>query len=364
MKISSAWVRGSRLRVSGRPMAPAFTRIRSLRTVVIATAIVAGAVWPSTAKVRHSLSELRQNLFSICFVSEQEGLIVGDLARIFRTTDGGQTWDYQETPSKLSMVALSCVDREHVWAAGQTGQILFSGDQGQTWQVQPSGSERKFLDIAFANASRGLAVGDFGTILRTDDGGRSWQKVALPDDVELPPDYAEIVRPGDIVLYSVVFADAEHAWIVGEFGTIFASDDGGATWRQQSSTVESSLFGAYFVDAQRGWAVGLDATLLATSDGGETWQKQSVEAPKGFLLSLYDVHVRGTHGWAVGNSGYLLHSADAGATWQLAKVPVQMGSSWFRGVSLFPNGQGFIVGARGLVLTVNRDQFTPSKKEL
>src|SRR5262249_6823828 len=163
------------------------------------------------------------------------------------------------------------------------------------------------------------------TLLRTEDGGTTWSKVALPADLKLPADVAEIVDPGDVVLYSVAFADADHAYAVGEFGTILASDDGGATWHQQPSSVETSLFGVSFADPQRGWAVGIEATLLATTDGGATWHKQTVETPKGFLLSLYDVQVRGNYGWAVGNSGFLLSSKDAGATWQLAKVSVQMG---------------------------------------
>jgi photosystem II stability/assembly factor-like uncharacterized protein len=331
---------------------------------VIAMALLAAAAWPCAAIERLPLAELRQNLFATCFVSDQEGFMVGDLARIFHTTDGGKTWEYQQTPNKLSLVALSCPDKAHLWASGQAGEIAFSGDSGKTWQLQQSGVERQLLSIAFANPQRGLAVGDFGTLLRTENGGVTWNKVALPTDVRLPPDVAEVVDPGDIVLYSVTFADAEHAWAVGEFGVILASGDGGASWQQQTNAAETSLFGVSFADPRRGWAVGIDATLLATTDGGTTWRQETVETPKGIPLSLYDIQVRGTYGWAVGNSGFLLNSKDAGATWQLVNVPVQMGSSWLRGLTLFPDGRGFIVGARGLVLSADRDTFTPSKKRL
>ena len=56
--------------------------------------------------------------------------------------------------------------------------------------------------------------------------------------------------------------------------------------------------------------------------------------------------------WAQSNT------ADAGATWKLADIPVQMASSWFRGVTILPDGRGFIVGSRGLVLATQGDKFT------
>ena len=309
-------------------------------------------------------SDLRQNLFSVCYVSDQDGLMVGDLGRLFRTADGGKTWHYQSSPSKRSFVALACPDKSHVWAVGQAGEIIFSNDGGVTWKPQQSGTERQLLDVAFATPQRGIAVGDFGTLIRTEDAGATWTKVPLPPDMKLPPDVADVVEPGDVVLYAATFADAEHGWAVGEFGVILATTDGGSTWHPQTSPIETSLFGVSFADAQRGWAVGIESTLLTTTDGGTSWQKTAVETPKGFAIALYDVQVRGNYGWAVGNNGYLLNSKDAGATWQLVKVPLQMGSAWLRGITLFPDGRGVIVGARGLVLSADRDKFTPSKERL
>jgi photosystem II stability/assembly factor-like uncharacterized protein len=327
-----------------------------------AAVAVLGWVGSAAAVERLSAAELRQNLYATCLVSEQEGWAVGDLGRIFHTVDGAKTWTRQDAGTKRPFVSIACPDKTNLWVAGQAGDIAHSADGAKTWQMQKSGTNRQLLDIAFANAQRGLAVGDFGTILRTDDGGATWTKIALPRDVKLPPEVAEVVDPGDVVLYSVVFADADHAWVVGEFGVILASADGGLTWHPQDSPVQTSLFGVSFADPQRGWAVGLESTLLATTDGGTSWKKQEVHPPKGFPLALYDVEVRGNYGWAVGDNGFLLNSTDAGVTWQLVKVPVQMGSSWFRGVSLIPDGRGFIVGAKGLVLAADRNTFTASKE--
>lgn len=338
-----------------------------MKRVLCATAVAAAVSWagiPARA-ITVPASDMRQNLFESCFLNEKEGWMVGDLGRIYHTTDGAKTWERRDAAAgegSLSFVSISCIDAQHLWAAGQKGLIARSNDGGKTWQTQSSGTERHLLDIAFSTPERGIAVGDFGTMLRTEDGGTTWSKIPLPHDTKLPPDVAEVVDPGDVVLYDIAFAGPDAMWVVGEFGVILASTDGGLTWHPQDSPVERSLFGVSFSDPQHGWAVGLESTLLATSDGGVTWHKQEVTTPKGFALALYDVKVRGSYGWAVGESGFLLNSKDAGETWQLVKVPVQMGSSWFRGVSLLPDGRGFLIGARGLVLAADRDTFTPLKQ--
>ena len=309
-----------------------------------------------------SAAEFRQNLFATCFISDQEGWVVADLGRTFHTVNGAKTWERLGASTKRAAVSITCPDRDHLWAAGQAGLIWHSDDGGRTWQPQQSGATRQLLSIAFVNLQRGLAVGDFGRLLRTEDGGKTWTRIALPQNIKLPPDVAETVDPGDVVLNSIAFTDPDHVWIAGEFGVILASTDGGLTWESQDSPVQSTLFGIFFADQQRGWAVGLESTLLRTTDGGKTWQKQEIETPWGFSLALYDVAVRGTYGWAVGNSGLLLSSNDGGETWHLVNVPVEMGSAWLRGLSLLPDGRGYIVGASGLVLATDRDKYTPLKE--
>src|ERR1700687_2544318 len=294
----------------------------------VAAALLAVTAWPAAAVDKAPVRDLRQNLFSTCFTSDQEGWMVGDLARLYRTMDGGKTWEWRQSETKQSFVTIACAAKGPLFSAGQAGMIAESTDGGATWKLQKSGTDRQLLSIAFPTAQRGLAVGDFGTMVRTEDGGGTWEKVALPTNIKLPPDVADVVDPGDVVLYGASFSDPEHLWVVGEFGVILNSDDGGKTWHAQTSPVEPSLFGVSFADQQRGWAVGIEATLLATTDGGINWRKSNIETPKGFQLALYDVQVRGNYGWAAGNSGFMLNSTDAGGTWARGKGPGRMGRSW------------------------------------
>ena len=334
-------------------------------SLLIAAALILSttAVGPVAAEVVESIN-IRQGLFSTCFVNDQEGWAVGDLGRIFHTTDGAKTFEMQSAGTKRPFVATACIDAKHVWIAGQAGQLAHSTDGGKTWTNQESGTDRQLLSIQFVDANNGFAVGDFGTMLRTENGGSTWTKVPVPQDLQLPEDMIGIVEPGDIVLYAVSYADAQHLAVVGEFGVIMMSQDGGRTFESRKTDIESTLFGVFMGENGKGWAVGLEAVMLSTTDGGQTWKPEKVKTPAGFSLALYDVEVRGNSGWAVGNSGYLLNTADGGTTWNLVDVPPQMGSYWFREVSLLPGGKGFVVGSTGLILTLDGAKFTASKTQL
>src|SRR5581483_8569463 len=139
-------------------------------------------------------------------------------------------------------------------------------------------------------------------------------------------------------------------WVVGEFGTIMASEDGGKTFHQQHAPIESTLFGTHFVDARHGWAVGIDGIILRTEDGGTTWIAQP---PPIAQRSFYDVMVSGQRGWIVGNAGTVLKSGDGGATWTAEPLPIQLAANWIRSIALTPNGRGLAVGAEGLVFRLD-----------
>jgi len=306
-------------------------------------------------------SEIRQNLFSVCFFSEKDGWIVGELGRVFHTTDGGTTYTRADTGTRTPFLAVACVPDGSVVITGPKGVALKSRDQGATWEQLQTGVQRHLLSVAFPTADVGVAVGDFGTMIRTEDGGKTWSKVSLPSDFKLPEDVADIVDPGDVLLYDVSFPTPEQGWAVGEFGVIFATTDGGKTWTSQKSPVETTLFGVQFADAQNGWATGIEQVMLHTTDGGQTWKKTPIEAQKGFVLGIYDVAVQGNVGWAIGDSGLLLRSVDGGNSWTRVELPIRLAGNWFRGIALSRGTSGIIVGSEGEILLTNGDQFRELK---
>jgi len=315
------------------------------RRIAILAALLALSAAAHAEKT--SIREIRQGLFDTCFATDRDGWMVGELGRIFHTADGGQTWERQDAGTKRPLLAISCVDARTVWIAGKEGIVYGTKDGGATWAEAKTGSNRHVFALEFANGDRGHGAGDFGTMIHTEDAGKTWTSMRVPPEVQLPESAFDTgVDPGDINLYGISYADPDHLWVVGEFGTIMASDDGGRTFRQQHAPIESTLSGVHFVDARRGWAVGIDNVILHTDDGGATWNAQT---PPIAQRSFYDVMVAGERGWIVGNAGTVLKSGDGGATWQVEPLPIQLAANWIRSIALLPSGHGLAVGAEGLV---------------
>jgi photosystem II stability/assembly factor-like uncharacterized protein len=319
------------------------------RTVAILATLL---VLPTVALAeKTSINDIRQGLFDTCFATDRDGWMVGELGRIFHTADGGQTWERQDAGTKRPLLAISCVDARTVWIAGKEGIVYGTTDAGATWTEAKTGSNRHVFALEFAGRDRGHGAGDFGTMIHTEDGGKTWTSMRVPPEVQLPESAFDTgVDPGDINLYGISYADPDHLWVVGEFGTIMASDDGGRTFRQQHSPIESTLSGVHFVDPQHGWAVGIDNAILHTDDGGTTWNAQT---PPIAQRSFYDVMVAGDRGWIVGNAGTVLKSGDGGATWQVEPLPIQLAANWVRSIALLPSGHGLAVGAEGLVFRLD-----------
>jgi len=311
--------------------------------------------------------DIRQNLFDVCFASADEGWVVGDLGRVFKTVDGGATWQRQEASGRDPMLGISCLDGKQAWLSSIAGRVFKTSDGGATWALQQTPVKRNLFKIAFVSPQRGTAVGDFGAIVHTEDGGTTWTEIVLPEDFKLPDSALDSgVLPNDALLYGMSFVDENHGWIAGEFGTILATTDGGTTWKQQASGLESTLFGIHFSDANTGLAVGIDSVILRTDDGGTTWKPLKSPFQE---RSYYEVGLSGPYAWIVGGQGTILVSSDGGKEWAEFKTPIQFASEWFRGVSMVGD-RGFLVGGAGLIYRTDgaqakllRAESTPSHGE-
>jgi photosystem II stability/assembly factor-like uncharacterized protein len=172
----------------------------------------------------------------------------------------------------------------------------------------------------------------------------------------------------DAALNSIFFINQSTGWAVGDRGVIWHTDDAGATWRQQPSSVSCTLGGVFFIDAQSGWAVGgqcqpyASATrgvVLRTDDGGATWQR----LPQPLLPSLVGVKFFDRdHGIAFGQSASyspsgIYSTRDGGNTWQ--PLPAGSSSNWLAGDFLEPDA-GAVAGPAGRIATLVRRKVVES----
>ena len=154
------------------------------------------------------------------------------------------------TSSKLGSVYF--VDANNGYVVGDFGTILKTTNAGNTWQYQTSGTVENLHSVRFTDANNGYTVGQCNTILKTTNAGNTW---------------THITGPGN-ALKSVYFVNSTIGYAVGGAGTIEKTTNAGIAWTSLSSGTTQQLESVYFCNANNGFVVGWNGTILKTIDGG------------------------------------------------------------------------------------------------
>lgn len=316
------------------------------------------------------------------FLADGSAWIVGYAGTMYRSTDGGVSWNRIGQPGGWSLLAVTFSNAQYGCAVGSTGTIWITSNGGNNWTKVTRGSRSDVLDIQFTDPDHGWVAG-FGGVLRTTDGGQTWEQTECSASSTLwfldsqngwACDYqgnldrtydggitwsrtrdAVESRVYDMVfidslhgwvsgmpailrtddggfnwtvqwagggwLWGITFVDTLHGWAVGDNSTILHTDNGGRSWQQQTAPVVAGLKDVFFVDTLRGWAVGGSSAILATTDGGNNWVLQSNTGLPA-LPALYSVvFVDSQTGWTAGDHGFVLHTTDGGQSWVEQSTP-------------------------------------------
>jgi photosystem II stability/assembly factor-like uncharacterized protein len=327
-----------------------------------------GATWTNYANAF--------NQVDACFLDDNTGVAVSD--KIYRTTDGGETWTQRVSLSTGGLNAVHAAGNR-VWAVGTTGDVRMSDDAGFLWNQQDGGFSTLYGVYAI-DANTAVAVGN-AVIMRTTDGGTNWTQVVQNfDELYRTVTFVDaqngvvggiggvILRTTDggltwtrksshattMNLLDVDMVTADIAYAVGDAGTILNTVDGGVTWQPQTSGTTTRLWVVDAIDALTVTTAGLNGEILRTNDGGASWVPQT----SGTSESLFGVSfVDADTGWVVGNASTIRHTTDAGATWLFQGSPVPGKTIW--DVFAVTAAIAYACGSDGLLLkTVNGGTWT------
>ena len=236
---------------------------------------------------------------------------MGNNGTVLRTTDGGKTWQPQQSGVTEELQRIVFIDENHGWITGQA-VLLRTENGGETWQVIRKGLKnfRNVRAIHFINSKDGWLGVDRGQILHTNDGGKNWK----------PQQTGTTHQP----ITHLHFINRNEGWAMApqrqSGGFILHTVDGGDYWQIQARTHQRGI-GIHFANAQSGWVVMEDGTSLLTTNGGESW-KRDLEATRGikeanFNIQLHTVKFRNhTEAWAINNESTILTTQSQGKRWE------------------------------------------------
>lgn len=327
---------------------------------------------------------------AVAFADARTGWVVGG-HMVLRTTDGGTTWQQQDLgPATGSFHDVEAVDPNTAWVVSNaverskdttnpytmkpaleaTATVYRTTDGGATWDRTRIATDESIADIEFSDATHGWLAVDRQTkpepgwegrilgggfvwpdrwrILRTTDGGATWDfrrdgagrlwHVAAPTQAEVhavgePHESGSDIGIGRV--FSVLATEATPAWV--------------QVWLPVKRI---RTLGIDFADRQKGWVTG-DAdnqgVLLRTTDGGTTWNRMVV-VPAPTLRRVAAIDRK--NAVAVGSRGTIVWVRDGSAGFYGSRVT--MGGLLFETVKVETRSPGALAeGWRRVRITIS-----------
>lgn len=304
------------------------------------------------------LITVRDKFYDVKALSPAKAVVVGYGGKILMTADGGRAWRVKESGTDLALYNVEFVDDQYGWICGQDGLILRTTDGGETWVRQESGTKEPIFALSFVDRNHGWGAAERATYLRTTNGGESWESGYIEPSLEGVSEEATLAMV-DPNFYDLHFLDTRTGWMVGDFGKIYHTTDGGVTWREQQNSllgqagIDDALnlptfFGVSFANAREGIVVGLEGKISQTTDSGEHWVFVAEEVSAFATDPLYAPLLRGNGtGWIVGAAGRVLRLQNG--EWKAVSLGIPV-VTWLRAIDFFDDQHGWIVGGYGTIL--------------
>lgn len=174
--------------------------------------------------------------------------------RVWRADASGLKWSAHALTGRWRPLALTCDPANGLWVVGSGSTIASSGDGGAHWNERDFKQDAMFNTVQFVDASHAFITGEFGAVYRSADGGASWQ-AATP-------------MPGEFYPYAAVFLSPSVGYVSGLAGAMLRTRDGGASWDKLDNPGGLPQFGL----ARQGdsvYSVGAGGSLQRLQD--ERW---------------------------------------------------------------------------------------------
>lgn len=121
-------------------------------------------------------SGFTDTLHKVFFLNENIGFCVGEMGAVFKTTDAGEHWNPLSNPSSNQLKALFFKNEQIGYVGGKDG-LFKTTDGGMTWQKQNLLVNRYINDIKYYSDEKFFALGEFRTLFKSELKDSVWNPI-------------------------------------------------------------------------------------------------------------------------------------------------------------------------------------------
>ncbi|MCD6098216.1 T9SS type A sorting domain-containing protein [bacterium] len=200
------------------------------------------------------------------------------ISNVTFSTDGGETWsryDYPPLNLPIPMYSVYFYDSLLGFIGTYDDTLYRTEDGGESWETLEIRSAGGILDIFFLNDTLGWFVNGNSKIFKTTDGGLSWEHISYFSDVT-SWDF-DIPRPRGLH-----FINENEGFLAS--GDLYHTTDGGLSWEIIPLPADERIYNITFIDSTLGYAVGSPSLIYRwTADTTAIEEKR----PERFSVSIF-----------------------------------------------------------------------------
>jgi len=235
-----------------------------------------------------------ENLNSVCFPSINSGFIVGNLGKVYKTTNAGFNWTLISFPSNGNNFYVYFLNPATGFVSNQGG-LYKTVNGGDNWSLITLPTTYFITSIHFSSANIGWAGDWYGNILKTTDAGNTWVNTGTMQGYES----------------KVFFVNDFTGWCVDTYGYVRKTTNGGTSYTD-TRLLFDTLSSVYFISSTIGFIVGDSGVVFKTSNGGNSWNLLPANSSEN-LTSVYMESPQKIT--ACGSNGVIIFSIDGGNSW-------------------------------------------------
>ena len=264
-------------------------------------------------------------------------LAAGERGRMIRSTDNGEHWRAVEVNSFAHFTRMDFADNLRGVIADDSGRVWLTTDAGATWQITFT-ADQPLTSIALAGAQTVIAVGQSGGVWRGNIATNEWKRVSAGLD--------------SVKLDDVAFS-GQRGVIMGAWGTMAITTDGGESWSKFTLPTYQTYYKCGFITPDLALITGRD-----TAKGASRFYRYDYAASRwdtinpGHYRQIIDfAAISPTDILTVGQGGLMMHSYDSARTWKITDTLTfdftpngyRITSDVFC-ISILPDGRGLATG--------------------
>lgn len=276
---------------------------------------------------------------------------------VYRSIDGGSTFthnDSTEIPGRGAQ--MDAYDENTALVAAANGKIYKTTDGGETWSEVYSYSlglgNGWFDGLRILNDNVAVAFGDEASngdmhFVKTEDKGETWTEIEGIDYLDAGYGY----YTWGLGAWNI----GEKIWCAGltidyDSGFLFHSSDAGETWESNYIMEDSTNYArsVVFIDDNNGMVTDNSGRIFKTTDGGVNWSQVSLHENASWANGV--VAIPNTNTIISLDDNGVFYTSDMGSTWGEMTTPEATDSDYYVSAVFGSQDQAYFFSYNGQVL--------------